>query len=203
MITPEQKTLALQKAKQWIEKIDDPMHSVPHMKQTLIYAMDLAKSYPEADRDILEIAVWWHDVGRVFLDDGHAKKSAEMAGESLINIGIDSSEVAEICTMIESHSNSSTTNPVSLEAIILKDADKLDFLTVSRWRIGIRDERSKGINTGISKIPTIGREILKLPESKIMFEKLFVQLLEYLKTVDNPFINNLKPKINENWGVKV
>ncbi|MFA6963577.1 MAG: HD domain-containing protein [Patescibacteria group bacterium] len=203
MITPEQKIVALQKAKEWIVKIDDPMHSVPHMEQTFAYAMDLAVSYPEADRDILEIAVWWHDVGRVFLDDGHAQKSAEMAGESLGSIGIDPGDVAKICAMIESHSNSSTTKPASLEAIILKDADKLDFLTVSRWQIGIGDERSKEINIGISKIPAIGREILKLPESKIMYEKLFVQLVKYLKTADNAFINNLKPRIREEWKVEV
>ncbi|MEI7792076.1 MAG: HD domain-containing protein [Candidatus Berkelbacteria bacterium] len=203
MIDPVMKKAAIDLACEITNKCGDVMHGVSHLESVLNYSNMIVKSYPEADLDILEISVWWHDVGRLYLDRGHALKSMEMAIESLTKIGFDASDVEKISIAIESHSNSSEKKPSTIEGIILKDADKLDFLTSLRWQIGMDNDRTKEIEIGIDKIPLILTDILILPESKEIYAELFTNLVNYLKKSDNPFINKYKPTIAKRWQVNI
>ena len=53
-----------------------------HTESVVRLALEIAGHYPELDRDLIEVAAWWHDTGRI-RDPNHEKISAEMAVESL------------------------------------------------------------------------------------------------------------------------
>jgi hypothetical protein len=197
------KKAAIELACELTFKCANVMHGISHLESVLYYSNILAKNYPEVDPDVLEIAVWWHDVGRLYMDKGHAQKSMEMAIENLTKIGFSAIDVEKISVAIESHSNSSLKEPTMIEGIILRDADKLDFLTPARWQIGIDHERSEEIVEGIDRIPLILNEVLMLPESKELYNNLFAKLVEFLKESDNSFINKYKPMIAKSWQVNI
>lgn len=203
MIDAAKKERAIVFAKELLNELNDSMHGVAHMESVIGYCDQISKAYPMVDLEILELAVWWHDVGRIFVDEGHAEKSSQMVREELKKIGIESAKIEQICDVIESHSNRGLRSPQTIEAKILKDADKLDFLTVDRWKVGIAEKRGKEIGIGVKKIPAIGKEILILPESKEIFKVLFDKLVIFIRATDNSFLNQFKPEIIKNWQVFV
>lgn len=66
-------------AKQLVSRLDDPAHGLVHVKSVVSNALRLCDALPAADRNVVVVAAWWHDVGRRYGDKGHSKKSAEMA----------------------------------------------------------------------------------------------------------------------------
>jgi len=194
-MTKELKIQAILRAKEIINQIKDVAHSESHMEQVLEYVQEIAKHYPEADRDILEIASWWHDVGRLYGDEGHAKKSAEMVEDELSHIGFDLSTISKICNAIAEHSNRESLIPSTLEGKILKDADKLDFLTPKRWQMCVDEKLDWAVLVGIKKILIIRNHILNLEESKKIFDILFSELKEFAKKENSTFFQKYKQQV--------
>lgn len=203
MIEAEKKEKAIEVAENLMIQVDDVLHSDFHIREVLDYVQEIVASYPEADLDILEIATWWHDVGRATVDVGHHLKSAEMARVELKKIGISANDIEKICLAIESHSNRGNIEPTTIEGKILKDADKLVFLSVDRWQTQINHQRAYGIETGIRRIGQMDTDILILPESKEIYKRLLRKLVEYLKTEKNPFLAQYKPEIMKRWKVQI
>jgi uncharacterized protein len=79
-----------------------------------------------AKMDILIPAAILHDIARS--EENHAKVGAQKSRKILKKQGLIEEKVNSICEVIESHSFSANTEPKSLEAKILSDADKLDAL---------------------------------------------------------------------------
>ena len=79
-----------------------------------------------ADMTILLPAVLLHDIVRGGED--HASASSVKAGEILLDLGYTEKAIEEISKTIGAHSFSAGRVPVSLEAKILSDADKLDAM---------------------------------------------------------------------------
>ena len=82
---------------------------------------------------ILAPAALLHDIGRKEenLSQGricHAKRGAELAAPLLSNLGYSTAEIEAICHCIRSHRYRGGQQPLSLEAKILFDADKLDSI---------------------------------------------------------------------------
>ena len=161
----------------------------------LAYSRELAKNYQNVDLDILDLVVWWHDVGRLYGDEGHAKKSGEMAKSYFTQANLDILDIDKACESIVDHSNREGGEPKFIEGKILKDADKLDFLTVSRWKIALETKSNWAIEIGINRIPIIRDEILTLPESKMMFDKLLNDLRKYFSGLDNDVLGKYKEKL--------
>lgn len=91
-----------------------------------------------ADLEVLEIAALLHDVARHIQDESHGKichaeKWAEMAREILTKYDVPQDKIDQIVHCIETHRSRWTKIPVSLEAKILFDADKIDCI----WATGI------------------------------------------------------------------
>jgi len=82
---------------------------------------------------ILAPAALLHDIGRKeeSLSQGrvcHAKRGAELAEPLLHNLGYSAVEIEAICHCIRSHRYRGGLQPLTLEAKILFDADKLDSI---------------------------------------------------------------------------
>ena len=87
----------------------------------------------DASLRILSAAAILHDIGRKdeMASKGvicHAVRGAELAKKILLDLDFESDEVEKICHCIATHRYRDDNPPISLEAKILFDADKLDSI---------------------------------------------------------------------------
>ena len=85
------------------------------------------------DMDVLLVAAHLHDIGRGYQDASkgavcHAEKGAQLAGPILEKIGLSIAQKNNILHCIQSHRFRGSRNPVTPEARVLFDADKLDAI---------------------------------------------------------------------------
>jgi uncharacterized protein len=110
--------------------MNDSSHDCEHVMRVLYTALRLAATERGVDNDILITACLLHDIGRdaQFKDPGvcHAAVGAGMAETFLLGIGWDERRAAWVRNCIRTHRFRSGDPPVSMEAKILFDADKLD-----------------------------------------------------------------------------
>jgi HD superfamily phosphodiesterase len=187
--------LAIKKAKAYLVTINDVVHDISHMKTVWKYCQKIAKNYPDTDLDALEVAAWWHDVGRVYDNEEHSKYSTKMAREDLIKIGYSKKYSDYIASIIKDHPSSRV--PRSLEGTILRDSDKLDFLSVNRWELVVENERYQSTQDAINKIPKLKQNVLKLPESKAIYDRLFLQLQNFARKTRKKSFRKYRDQIIE------
>lgn len=108
----------------------DSAHDGEHVYRVLYLALELARTEPEADRDVLIAACLLHDIGREeqFRDPAlcHARVGAEKAYRFLLEHGFPEGFSAHVGDCVRTHRFRSGDPPASIEAKILYDADKLD-----------------------------------------------------------------------------
>ena len=108
----------------------DSAHDADHIYRVLYSAMEIARTEPDTDYDILIAACLLHDVGRPDqLADPqlcHAQVGAEKAYQFLISNGFSPDFADKVRHCIRTHRFRKALPPESLEAKILFDADKLD-----------------------------------------------------------------------------
>ena len=118
---------------------DDPAHGWEHVERVYRLAVYIA-AQENADIFIVGMAALMHDIGRLSTDTSqhHADLSMSMAGELLISYGISAATREAILHAIEAHSFSLGIEPRTLEAQVVRDADRLDALGaigIVRWAI--------------------------------------------------------------------
>ncbi len=108
----------------------DSAHDREHVYRVLYLAADIAGTEPGADRDVLIAACLLHDIGRQEqMEDpslDHAAVGAEKAERLLLKKGFPAEFAGKVADCIRTHRYRSGDLPVSPEAKILFDADKLD-----------------------------------------------------------------------------
>jgi len=108
----------------------DSAHDTQHVYRVRNYAMDIAKHEPGVDLAVLEAACLLHDIGRAeqYADPktDHAVCGAEKARVWLEANGCGAEFARAVANCIRAHRFRSGNPPVSLEAKILFDADKLE-----------------------------------------------------------------------------
>jgi uncharacterized protein len=111
---------------------DDGAHDVSHLNRVWKAACALLADYPEADALIVQAACYLHDI--VNLPKNHPERrfasrhAAKLACERLTQAGFPSAKLEGLAHAIEAHSFSAGIVPVTLEAKIVQDADRLDAL---------------------------------------------------------------------------
>lgn len=106
-------------------------HRMDHLDRVARNARDILKFYPEADAEMVYLAVLLHDVDQPFNDKAnHVARSAASAERLLTDIAYPPARIARVLQVIREHSTEHirTTRPSTIEAKILFDADKLDGL---------------------------------------------------------------------------
>ena len=108
----------------------DSAHDTQHVYRVLNYAMDIAAHEQGVDLEILQAACMLHDIGRgeQYADPrvDHAACGAEKARKWLEANGHSVEFAQAVSDCISAHRFRSDNPPVSIEAKILFDADKLD-----------------------------------------------------------------------------
>lgn len=111
---------------------DDGAHDINHLHRVWQVACTLMADYPEADALIVQAACYLHDI--VNLPKNHperhtaSRQAARLACDRLAQAGFPSSKMEGVAHAIEAHSFSAGIVPLTLEAKIVQDADRLDAL---------------------------------------------------------------------------
>ena len=128
-----------QEVQQRFATFDDPAHGWEHVRR--VYEMAQRMAVEEgADSLITGSAALLHDIGRLVRRKGtpHALLSVEEAREILKRYPLEPAQVEAILHAIEAHSYSQAIEPRTLEAQVVRDADRLDGLGaigILRWAI--------------------------------------------------------------------
>lgn len=112
------------------ECMRDAAHDREHVYRVLYAALDIAATEAEVDVDILIAASLLHDIGREAQarDPGkcHAQVGGRMACDFLLALGWPKDRAEHVSACVASHRFRSDDPPVTIEAKILFDADKLE-----------------------------------------------------------------------------
>ncbi len=119
---------------EWFRVNPRGIHGAPHTTRVLVWAVALADALGRRDAIRREELLWAasvHDVGRVDdgIDPGHGSRSATWVRDRLVperpeTATLDLEFIAELCTWHEVPDDQ--IERLSLELVILKDADALD-----------------------------------------------------------------------------
>lgn len=101
-------------------------HDYYHIDRVVINAKKILET-EEADEFLVELAAWLHDVGDYKLHDG-VDKSEKLITQFLKSLAIDSSVINRIIEIVSQVSFSKGKIPLSIEAEIVQDADRLDAI---------------------------------------------------------------------------
>lgn len=109
-----------------------PSHDWSHIERVHDLCMKIARD-TAADREILKLSAYLHDVARNKQDKtngkiDHAIKGSKIARSILKRHNYPKEKIEKICHCIEAHRFRNDKTPKSLEAKILFDADKLDSI---------------------------------------------------------------------------
>jgi len=106
----------------------DRAHDLEHALRVRAWGIKLAEE-EGADVTVIELAALLHDIGRSgAIEKTHAESSAGLAVNILNKTGYPEDIVLRVKEAIASHSREAGHEPKTLEAKILYDADKLDFV---------------------------------------------------------------------------
>lgn len=120
---------------------DFPSHDFSHTERVVKLSSHLALSEPSADKEVIEIAAWLHDIGRNEEDKSkasnkekkfdHAEIGANKAEIFLKNLEYSQIKTDAVIHAIKTHryrKKDPNSTPNTIEAKILYDADKLDSI---------------------------------------------------------------------------
>ena len=174
----------------------DDIHGFQHIERVLKTSSKLGVAL-NANLLVIKISTLLHDVGRGNAKENHAKISAEIARDFLIKnkFEIPIEDFENIIHCISTHSFSNDLKPMTLEAKILSDADKLDALgAIGLYRtIGFTIKNGGGIEQVINHL-----------ENKILHLKDKLHLDESKKIAEQRYniIADFYTKIKEQIKIK-
>lgn len=166
-------------AKDYMSKVDDPKHSTTHMESVVKYVKEILEFEKTADKEVCILSAYWHDVGRLHGEKGHAGLSAEMMQEEMKKQNYDEEFIEKCVKAISNHGWYET--PETLEGIIIRDADKIDFVGIPRWKSCIENDcQFKKI---LDLLPTLRKDILRLECSREIYDREVGILIRYLHNI--------------------
>lgn len=190
-----------QEAKELTDRITDAAHGNIHVESVIRTAQRISDFYHDTDPLIVRTAARWHDVGRLY-DPDHERLSAELAAESLARQRAPKEEIRKVYDAIVNHHYSDA--PQTLEGEIVRDADKLDFVSATRWKLRLRDKKYEALAHIGSLLPHLRDDFLHLEISRQIFDQLVVPFTDFIESVDDPRFADTRQKVldtlNETMG---
>jgi putative nucleotidyltransferase with HDIG domain len=165
-----------------------------HQNEVIKYAEKLLNIYGEADKEIVLISCWLHDIGHYYARNGkeiikvkkeHHTNGAEIAGEFLKKYNLEKEEVDKIKNCILRHRNHAPYLAETLEEKIVVAADTLShfgsifYLTYFKFHPAHSLERM--VKDDLEKIERDWRDLQIIPEAKKMAETEYKTLKKLLE----------------------
>ena len=164
---------------------DDPAHGWEHIERVYRLALFVAEQ-ENADAFIVGMSALMHDIGHLSTDTSlhHADLSMSMAGELLLAYDVSYGTREAILHAIEAHSFSLGIEARTLEAKVVRDADRLDSLGaigILRWAITGAVRRTGETQTYHPDDPFA--EWHTLDDRRYMLDHFFTKLLKLDSTM--------------------
>ena len=164
---------------------DDPAHGWEHIKRVYRLALYIAEQ-EHADTFVVGMAALMNDIGHLSTEKSvhHAELSISMADELLLAYGVSADSRQAILHAIAAHSFSLGIEPHTLEAKIVRDADRLDGLGaigILRWAITGTFRRTGETQTYHPNDPFA--EWHTLDDRRYMLDHFFTKLLKLDETM--------------------
>ncbi len=121
--------------KHFIKKIKEgnPIHQFfpQHVKEVEKWALQILKFHPEADQEIVLLAVWLHDIGHANRNnlETHEIYSEQEARAYLPTLGLTQEKIDKIAHCVKTHRCKKDVLPETIEAKILAAADSASHMT--------------------------------------------------------------------------
>lgn len=159
-----------------MKQVKDPKHSLSHMESVVKYTKEILKEEINANKDVCIISAYFHDIGRFYQNEGHEKISADLLKKKMSELNYDEKMIDSCYKAIINHSWKDS--PETLEGLIVRDADKIDFVGIDRWKICI--ENNCSLYDIIELLPSLRNDILSLDSSRKIYDIEIVKLINYL-----------------------
>lgn len=166
--------------------VDDLAHGWEHVERVYKLAVDIAEQ-ERADHFVVGMAALMHDLGRASQDHGtkhHAELSVLAATEILAAYHVPSEKQEAILHAIDAHSYSRNIEPRTLEARIVRDADRLDALGaigIVRWAMTRGSHHTSQTKTYHPDDPFAEQRV---PDDRsYMLDHFFIKLLKLGSTM--------------------
>jgi len=167
--------------------VADLAHGWDHVRRVYKLALYLAQQ-EDANSLIVGLAALMHDLGRVVPETGHGRHhadlSVEQAAELMHTYNISAQTQEAVLHAIAAHSFSRNIEPRTLEARVVRDADRLDGLGatgIMRWAITGAVRRTPQTRSYYPGDPFAGRHA---PDDKrYMLDHFFIKLLKLRDTM--------------------
>jgi hypothetical protein len=154
----------------------DPYHLQPHVPEAEKWAKFMLKEYPQANREVVLLAVWLHDLGHypIPTDIDHAIRSERRAKEFLENEKYDKNKMNEVLHCICSH-RCRDVMPESLEAKIMAFVDSASHMTDTMYfDIAKSDKEKKEKFRVYAKMERDLRDLASFPEIQDKLRGIYV-----------------------------
>lgn len=162
-------------AQKLLEFSTDKAHDVYHARRVAQESSYLSKQLGYSNLQFMELCGWWHDVGRLARNEGHEEISAIMLRNRLYKLNLQKYAVMAY-DAIRFHRWDM--NPVTIEGKLLRDADKLDFISPERWDACLKVQQFKHLKDIRDLLPSL-RDILHFEESKQLYDKRVKKFLAH------------------------
>ena len=140
---------------------------------------DIIEGLPEdtkIDIDACVIAGYWLDVGKGANVENPEKISANMLSDALAKENYDKKFIKTCYEAIIHHRWNMIPN--TIEGHLVKDADKISFIGVERWKECI--EKKQRIDLTMKLLSTLRNEMLYFNISKTIYDEKIVDLVQFL-----------------------
>jgi uncharacterized protein len=164
---------------------DDPAHGWEHIERVYRLGVYIAEQ-ENADTFTVGMAALMHDIGHLSTEKSkhHADLSVSKAGELLLTYDVSSDTREAILHAIAAHSFSLGIEPRTLEARVMRDADRLDALGaigILRWAITGTVRRTAETYTYHPEDPLANWHTLD--DRRYMLDHFFTKLLNLEDTI--------------------
>ena len=152
------------------------LHDIVHVKDTVGNCREILKEV-DADSNVCLVSAYWHDVGCAHGEYGHEKRSAEMLKKELDARDYDSEFIEKSYGAIRYHGWEM--KPETVEGLILKDADKLSFLSAGKWKECLKEDPAV-LQLLVELIPYLRDETLHFNISRKIYDQKIAKLVQFL-----------------------
>jgi len=151
----------------------DPVHQFfpHHVRQVEKWASRILEFYPEADREVVLLAVWLHDIGHTNKAnmENHEIYSEQEARVFLPTLGLPEERIDMVAHCVRTHRCKPDALPETIEAKVLAAADSASHMTDIVYIYMLND--------GISKVSVLDKLERDIRDTQSIPEPLQEQLI--------------------------
>ncbi len=163
----------------------DPYHLLPHVPEAEKWARYMLAKYPEADKEIVLLAVWLHDFGHypIPTEIDHAIRGEERAREFLKRENYPEEKMEKVLHCVRSH-RCKDVMPETLEAKIMAFCDLASHMTDTMYLDMVRTDEKEKFSRTYAKMERDFRDLAIFPEMQVELSGLFESWQSLLKAYE-------------------